>query len=95
MSKRAKTLPIIVNRRGAKRVIDVRRESEAEIMQECLNRGKKIRLRVSLQIANTVGDYYGWHGTACSRECRSIKEAREFERQLRAFVTTLGDAESR
>lgn len=79
-------LPVIVNRKGGKRVIEVRRASNEEIMQDSLNRRGVIRLRVTVQIGNGRGDYVGFQGASSYKEVSSIKKAREFESKLRDFV---------
>lgn len=81
-----KTRPVLVNRRGQKRVIEVRRESNTEIMQDSLNANGIIPLRVMVQIRDSHGRYFGWQGEAVLRAAKSIKEAREFVKRLKEFV---------
>lgn len=80
------TIPMIVNRRGGARVIQVRKEANEEIMQASLLKHNLIRLRITMQIGTGTGTYLGYQGSACFRDVKSIKEAREFERALRKFV---------
>lgn len=86
MRKPTKMIPLIVNRKGGKRVIEVRRASNEEIMQDSLNRRGVIRLRVTVQIGNGRGDYVGFQGASSYREVSSIKGAREFEKKIKEFV---------
>jgi len=79
-------LPLIVNRGGKKHVIQVRRESDTEIMQNSILKTGKIVLRVAIQIKGRAGQFYGYQGSGSFRECPSIKAAREFEKALRRFV---------
>lgn len=69
-----------------KRVVEVRRESNAELMHDRLQRKGKIRLRVSIQIQDATGNYYGWLGCVMFREERTIKGAAQFVERLKKFV---------
>lgn len=87
MNRPASTIPLIVNRRGEKRIIEVRRQSNDEIMQNSLNTRGVIQMRVVLQIKNGKGGtYLGYQGASSYRAVKNIKEAREFEKKLRQFV---------
>jgi hypothetical protein len=84
--KNTPMLPVVVNRKRGKVVIEVRRESDTEIMQSSILKYGKVRIRVIVQIRGTHGNWMGWHGASSRREAPTIKEAREFKEALRKFV---------
>jgi len=79
-------IPLQVNRNGKKRIIEVRRLANEELLHAALLKGGAIRLRVAIQIGDRKGKYWGYQGSASFRDVRSIKEAREFEKAMRKFV---------
>jgi hypothetical protein len=78
-------LPILVDRKGGKRIIEVRRESNVEVMQTCLNMREKITLRVSIQIKDCHAKFVGYQGVSIFQDVKTIKEAREFIEKLQNF----------
>lgn len=86
MSEKSRTLPILVNRRGKQRTIEVRRDANEIVMQQTLNSRGVIRLRVVIQIEDGHGNYLGYQGESSRTEVNSVKDARLFAKRLREFV---------
>ena len=83
MRVKTKTLPVLVNRRGVKRTIEVRKESELEIMHDCLRAGKSITLRVLVQVRDMHGNYMGWHGASWLEKFWTIGRAQDFVKNFK------------
>lgn len=75
---------------GRKRIHEVRRETNDEILYRATLEGNPIKLRVVVQIGHpeSKGSYVGWQGLSLRKEVGSVEEARAFVAELKKL--TLG-----
>lgn len=73
---------------GTRRVHEVRRESNDEILHRAALAGEPIRLRVVVQIRHPEGKglYVGWQGLSLKKDVSSVAQAREFIAKLKKLV---------
>jgi hypothetical protein len=81
--------PIMVTKHGAAHIKEVRRETNDQIMRECLNTRGNIVLRVQPSLKKGNGQYYGWHGGSIIVEAPGVEKANLFVKRLQESIADI------
>lgn len=81
--------PIMVTKRGAPHIKELRRETNDQIMRECLNARGNVVLRIQPSLKKANGQYYGWHGGSIIVEAPGIDKANQFVTRLQQAIADI------